>query len=53
MTFLEHTPDKDTKIAMIKTLQSVTEGKVSSARSLTVCRQRQGRALYIIPPPPS
>ena len=29
MDYVEKTPDKETKIELIKTLQSVTEGKVS------------------------
>lgn len=28
MTYIDHTPDKETKVSLIKTLQSVTEGKV-------------------------
>ena len=29
MGYIEHTPDKETRVELIKTLQSVTEGKVS------------------------
>ena len=28
MTYIDHTPDKETRVELIKTLQSVTEGKV-------------------------
>ena len=28
MGYIDHTPDKETRIELIKTLQSVTEGKV-------------------------
>jgi hypothetical protein len=29
MTYIDHTPDKETKVSLIKTLETVTEGKVS------------------------
>ena len=29
MTYLDHTPDMDTKLELIDTLRTVTEGKVS------------------------
>lgn len=28
ITYIDHAPDQDTKVALIKTLQAVTEGKV-------------------------
>ena len=31
MTYVDQTPDKDTKVELIKTLQTVTEGKVQSS----------------------
>jgi hypothetical protein len=31
MTYVDQTPDKDTKISLIKTLQTVTEGKVGDS----------------------
>jgi hypothetical protein len=34
MGYVEQTPDKDTKVSLIKTLQTVTEGKVGRAEGL-------------------
>lgn len=33
MTYIDQTPDKETKVSLIKTLETVTEGKVSAGRS--------------------
>ena len=30
MTYVDRTPDKETRVELIKTLQTVTEGKVRS-----------------------
>ena len=40
MGYIDHTPDKETKVELIKTLQTVTEGKVRCLPSFVVLFQR-------------
>lgn len=43
MTYIDQTPDKETKVSLIKTLETVTEGKVSAGK-LSTDASRTGRA---------
>ena len=41
ITYIDHAPDQDTKVALIKTLQAVTEGKVCLQRQTELPRQKK------------
>ncbi len=40
MDYVEKTPNEETKVELIKTLQSVTEGKVNVLAQHVVCSER-------------
>ncbi len=40
MDYVEKTPNEETKVELIKTLQSVTEGKVPILAQNVVCSER-------------